>query len=175
MTHWRANTTEENPTMIDTSVADATSSAAASITAPVKAAGDTVAETLSSLVDTAAKRGRKARKQAQKRARDEVGHQRRNVVKAANKTKKQSRKAKKQSRKAWADFADETATRASNIVEASKGGRVKPRGKTRRVTAVLALAGATAVLMALKKQGASSPDKDQSQLPTDAHSAALDD
>jgi F0F1-type ATP synthase membrane subunit b/b' len=154
--------------MIDTAVADATSSAAASITAPAKAAGDTVAEAVSSLIDTAAKRGRKARKQAQKRARNEVGNQRRNVVKAARKTKKQSRKA-------WADFADETATRASNIVEASKGGRIKPRGKTRRVTAVLVLAGATAVLMVVKKQGASSRDEVQPQLPTDVHASALDD
>ena len=156
--------------MIDT--ADAASSAAASIAAPAKAAGDTVAEALGSLIDTAAKRGRKARKQAQKRARDEFGNQRRHVVKAAKKTKKQSRKAKKQSRKAWADFADETATRATNIVEASKGGRIKPRGKRRRVTAVLALAGATAVLMVVRKQGASSRDKGQSQPPTDVHASA---
>ena len=68
---------------------------------------------------------------------------------------KRGRKARKQSRQAWADFADEAASRASNIVEASKGAQVKPRGKKRRIAGVLALIGALAVVVvAKKKQGA---------------------
>ena len=153
--------------MIDNAVADAASSAAASMAAPVKAAGDTVAEALGSLVDSAAKRGRKARKEAQKRTRDQVGRQRRNVRKAAKKTKKQTREV-------WADFADETAARASNIVEASKGGRVAPRGKKRRVTAVLAFAGAVAVLVVVKKQGIPARDEVQFNLPAGHDAAGLD-
>lgn len=154
--------------MIDTALADAVSSAAASMAAPVEAAGDTAAEAFGSLMDSAAKRGRKARKEGQKRTRDQVGRQRRNVRKAAKKTKKQTRKV-------WADFADETAARASNIVEASKGGRVAPRGKTCRTTAVLAFAGAVAVLVVvLKKRRIPARDEVQSHLAAGHDAAGLD-
>lgn len=131
--------------MFDTAVTDSPTSAAATIGAPVKAAGDTVVEALSGLVGTAAKRGRKARKQATNRAQHEVTQQRRKVRKAVA-------KANKQSRKAWAEFADETVSRANNIVEAGKGAQVKPRGKKRRVAAVLALVGAVAVVAVAKKK-----------------------
>jgi hypothetical protein len=134
---------------------------------PLKAAGDTVAETLTSFMDTAATRGRRARKDAQKRVRDEVGHQRRNVGKAAKKTRKQTQKA-------WADFADETAARAGNIVEASKGGRVAPRGRRRRVSVVLALGGAVAIVVVLRKRAAPEPDEPPSRLPSGQHAAAVD-
>ena len=75
----------------------------------------------------------------------------------------------------WADFADETAARASNIVEASKGGRVAPLGNTRGVTAVLVFAGAVAVVVVVvrvrKKQGIQARDEVQSH-PTGGHDAA---
>jgi len=126
--------------MTDSATRGATSSAVTSIGAPVRAAGDTAAMALGSVIDTATERGRKARKRAGKRARDEIGHQRRLIH-------KQAKDAKKKSRKAWADFADETATRATNIVEASKGGRVTRHGKTRRVTAVLAVVAIAVVVV----------------------------
>jgi hypothetical protein len=116
------------------------------VAAPIKAAGDTVAEALSSFVDTATSRSRRARK-------------------AAKKTKKQTRKA-------WSDFADETAARASNIVEAGKGGRVAPRGRRRRVL-VLVFAGAVAVVVVVKKQNAPARDELQST-PTGRPVSALE-
>lgn len=83
---------------------------------------------------------------AGKRARAEIGQQRRAMH-------KQAKEAKKKSHKAWADFAEETATRATNIVEASKGGRVTRHGKARRVTAVLAVTVAVAVVVARRTHG----------------------
>jgi len=78
----------------------------------------------------------------------------------------------------WADFADETAARASNIVEASKGGRVAPRGNTRQVTAALALAGAVALVVVVvrvrRKQGTPARDEVQSHLAAGHDAAGLD-
>lgn len=131
--------------MTDTATHDATSRAMTSIAAPVRAAGDTAAAALGSVIDAAADRGRKARRRAAKRARAEIGHQQRVV-------RKQAKDAKKKSHKAWADFAEETAARATNIVEASKGGRVTRHSKTRRATAVLAVAIAVGIVVVRSAQ-----------------------
>jgi hypothetical protein len=95
-------------------------------------------------------RGAKARKQTRKAA------------------KKAAKKASKRSAAVWADFADEAAQRASNVVAAGKGSRFKQHRKTPWILGGLALAvGGLVTVSKRLSLGTATPSVADSVIPTD--------
>jgi hypothetical protein len=83
-------------------------------------------------------------------------------------TKKAAKKASKRSAAAWSEFAEQATQRASNVVAAGKGGRVKQRSKTPWILGglVLAAGGVVAVSKRLSL-GTATPSAAEPVVPTD--------